>query len=224
MVPARPSHDSPELLRDIETAREAPASTFELRYRLRHKNGTYRWMQSHGLVVRNDLGDAIRLTGAQADVTVDTVTDPLTGLPNRLLLLDRLTQSIARANRHSTFHFALVLIDLGRPAGPRRSSRPAADPLLNGAARRLETCLRMPEATSDVRQSDLVARLEGDQLAVLLDGLSDLTHAKVVADRILAELLKPFNQNGREVRLTPAIGIALSATGYAHAAMRNTGT
>ena len=79
-----------------------------------------------GSSVRNDAGEAIRLTGAQTDVTVETVTDPLTGLPNRLLLVERLTQSIERAYRSSTFHFALLLLDVGRPAGAGPKPGPTA--------------------------------------------------------------------------------------------------
>jgi diguanylate cyclase (GGDEF)-like protein len=206
--------DSEQLLRDIEATRADGSSDFDLRYRLRHKDGTYRWMCSRGLVIRNDDGDATRLTGTQADITVETVTDRLTGLPNRLLLLDRLTQSIARARRHPTFQFALMLVELGRPSGQAQRSQPAADPLLSGAARRLETCLRMPDAMSDLRLNDLVARVDGDQFAVLLDGLSGLNHAKDVAERILAEMLAPFSVGSQEVQLAPSIGIALSATRY----------
>jgi diguanylate cyclase (GGDEF)-like protein len=208
--------DSGQLRRDIEAACADGAREFDLRYRLRHENGTYRWMSSRGIVVRNVRGEAIRLTGAQADVTVETVTDRVTGLPNRLLLLDRLTQSINRVRRYSTFQFALLLIELGRPAGTAPKSNAAADPLLNAAARRLETCLRKPDALPGIRQSDLVARVEGDRLAVLLDGLSDLNHATRVADRVLADMLNPFTLSGREIRLSSTIGIALSATGYTH--------
>ena len=209
--------DTQQLLSEIEAARADGECEFDLRYRLRHKDGTYRWMSSRGLVVRNDAGEAIRLTGAQVDITVETVTDRLTGLPNRLLLVDRLSQSIARARRHSTFHYAVLLVDPGRPPGAHFKPRADADPLLNAAARRVETSLRMPEALSDLRQNDLVARVEGDLIAILLDGLSDRHHAKAVGDRILAELLNPLTVGGREARLTPTIGIALSATGYASA-------
>ena len=163
-------------------------------------------------------GQAIRLMGSHADVTVDTVTDPLTGLPNRLLLLDRLTHSIERANRYQGFHFAVLLLDLGRPAAPAGPSGPAtADPLLTAAARRLETCLRIGDTTPSLRHNDLVARLQGDQFAILLDGLKDVSHAKVVADRILGEVLAPFTVSGREVFLSASVGIAVSATGYTQA-------
>jgi diguanylate cyclase (GGDEF)-like protein len=205
--------DADQLARDLEAARADDRCEFELRYRLRHKDGTYRWMESHGLVVRNGAGEAIRLTGAQSDVTVETVTDRLTGLPNRLLLVDRLAQSIARAQRHPTSQFALLLLDLGRPLGPVPRSR-AGDPLLNAAARRLETCIRMPEMLADQRRSDLVARVDGHLLAVLLGGVADLSQARLVGDRLLAEMRTPFTLGSREVRLSPAIGIALSATGY----------
>ena len=206
--------DQPQLRREIEAARTGESPDFELRYRLRHSDGRYRWMRSHGRIVRNDRGEAIRLAGAQADVTAETVTDPVTGLPNRLLLIEHLAQSIKRARRHLTFHFAVLIIDLGRPPGPVLTSRSSSDPLLNSAARRLETCLRMPDAMPDGRQSDLAVRIDGDRFAVLLDGVIDLSHAKGIADRILAEMLNPLQINGRDVRLSPAIGIALSASGY----------
>src|SRR5262245_58496998 len=138
--------DRAQLSREIEAARADDSCEFEIRYRMRHQDGSYRWMFSRGLVVRNDDGHAIRLTGAQSDVTVETLTDPLTVLPNRLLLVDRLTQSIDRAHRDAGYHFALLLIDVGRGGShPRPAGPGAADPLLNATARRLETCLRLPD-------------------------------------------------------------------------------
>ena len=69
-------------------------------------------------------------------------------------------------------------------------------------------------ATPSLRNNDLVARLEGDQFAILLDGLKEIGHATVAADRILAEVLAPFTVSGRDVRLSASIGIAVSSTGY----------
>src|SRR5918994_354861 len=76
--------DSDALMRDIDAARTDGAN-FEFRYRLRHKDGTHRWMASRGVVGRNEGGEAIRLTGRQWDITIEMVTDAATGLPNRLL-------------------------------------------------------------------------------------------------------------------------------------------
>jgi diguanylate cyclase (GGDEF)-like protein len=207
--------DRDRLVAEIAALRTAAASEFELRYRLRHKDASYRWMLSRGLVIRNDRGEAMRLNGTQTDVTVEAVTDPQTGLPNRLLLLDRLTQSIERTKRSPGFQFALLLIDLGRPAGPKPIPADAVpDPLLNAVARRLESSLRVTETTPRSRQTDLVARMDGELFAVLLDGMEDLSHAPVVAERLLAKMLSPFVLNGRELRLSASIGIAVSATGY----------
>ena len=206
--------DLDQVLREIEAARAPGQGAFDFKHRLRHKDGAYRWVSCRGEAVREG-GSAVRLMGSHSDITVDTVTDRQTGLPNRLLLLDRLTHSIERANRYQGFHFAVLLVDLGRPEAPGRpSGSGAADPVLTAAARRLETCLRIGETTPSLRHNDLVARLQGDQFAILLDGLKDVSHAKVVADRILCEVLAPFTVSGREVFLSASIGVAVSATGY----------
>jgi len=209
--------DSAELLREIESARLGESTTFACRYRLRQKDGTFRWMDCRGTVVRDRAGRAIRLTGSQSDVTVEMVSDPLTGLPNRLLLIERVTHSIARAKRHKGFHFAVLVIDLGRPAGPVRPSGTTKDPLLTAVARRLETCLRNSGIMAALGHNDLVARLDGDYFGILLEGLKETTDAKVAADHILGEMLQPVPVGGREVRLSASIGVAVSATGYSAA-------
>jgi len=208
--------DHAQLLREIELTRAGDATTFECRYRLRHKDGTYRWMSCRGMVVRDKAGHAIGLNGSQTDMTVAMVTDRLTRLPNRLLLMDRVTQSIERSRRYKAFHFALLVIDLGTASSDGHSSA-IADTLLTAVARRLETCLRIPDTMPSLRHNDLVARLDGDCFAILLDGLKEIRHAKIAADRILGELLNPFTIGAREVRLSASIGIAHSATGYANA-------
>jgi diguanylate cyclase (GGDEF)-like protein/PAS domain S-box-containing protein len=198
----------PDVLRQIAIARAEEGDELEFRHRLRHKDGRYRWTACRVSVVRDSGGAAVRLMGAHTDITVETVTDRLTGLPNRLLLIDRLAHSIERAQKYEGFHFAVLLLDLG---GQSSAS------LLTAAARRLETSLRIANATPTLRSNDVVARVEGDQFAVLLDGLKAVSHAKVVADRLLKEILAPFTINGREVFLSASIGVAVSATGYAGA-------
>jgi len=194
--------DSAALARDIESARSGQATTFACRHRLRHKDGAYRWMLCRGTVLRNKAGQAIRLTGSHSDVTVEMVTDSLTGLPNRLLLMDRLTHSIERAHRHKGFHFAVLVIDLGRPAtGVSRAAKPVSDPIVTAVARRLETCLRIPDTMPSLRHNDLVARVNVDRFAILLDGLKEISHAKIVGERILREILRPFALGGREISL-----------------------
>ena len=153
------------------------------------------------------------MIGRHAEITIGTVIDPVTGLPNRQLFLDRLTQSIDRANRQPGLCFAVLLVGLGRPAASA-TVPDTGDPLLAAAARRLETCLRSADSTPRWRDDDLVARLHGDQFAVLLDGLKDVAHVQALGDRILAEVLTPFVVGGRDVFLSASIGIAVSPTGY----------
>jgi len=208
--------DREQLKLEIETARTGHAATFACRYRLRQKDGSHRWLSCRGTVVRDKAKRAVRLAGTDSDVTVEMVTDQLTRLPNRLLLIDRVTLSIDRARRYKAFHFALLIIDVGTPTSAGYSSA-VTDTLITAVARRLESCLRIPDAMPVLRNNDLVARLDGHYFAILLDGLKDVGHAKIAADRILNELLKPFAIGRREVRLSASIGIALSATGYVNA-------
>jgi diguanylate cyclase (GGDEF)-like protein len=189
---------------------------FDVPHRIRHGDGSYRWMSCCGSVQRSAAGAAMRVVGAHADVTADTVMDPVTGLPNRLLLLEHLGRSIERANRYQGFHFALLFVDLDRgEARDTPAASASGDPLLVAAARRLETCLRLGDAASGFRHDDVVARLQGDQFAILVDGLKEVGDATVVAGRVLAVLVTPFPSRGREVFLSPSVGVAVSATGYA---------
>jgi diguanylate cyclase (GGDEF)-like protein/PAS domain S-box-containing protein len=195
----------PDVRRHLDRARTGDADELEFRHRLRHKDGRYRWTVCRVSLVRDGRGATVRLTGTHADITVETVTDRLTGLPNRLLLLDRLVHSIERAQKYEGFHYAVLLIELGGQSSAA---------LLTAAARRLETSLRIANVTPTLRSNDVVARVDGDQFAVLLDGLKAISHAKVAADRLLKEMLAPFTVNGREVFLSASIGVAVSATGY----------
>ena len=144
--------------------------------------------------------------------------DPLTGLPNRTLLLDRLEHAIRRAKRRDHYRFAVLLLDfdyfnlvndgLGRSAG---------DELLVGVARRLRSSLRELDTIACVGEASAIGRLGGDEFIVLLDGIQRATDAALVADRLLARMRLPFDVSGHEVFLSASIGIACSDSGYASA-------
>jgi len=210
--------DAGQVRSEIDSRLTQGPCEFDIRHRLLHKDGAYRWMHCRGVVVRDETGRAVRLMGAHSDVSAEKIADAQTGLPNRLLFLDRLARSVEQGNRFETFHYAVLLLDLDRPEALRKPPESqAADPLLAAAARRLETCLRAGDSPSGNTRDYLAARLRGDEFAILLDGLTGVADAVVVADRVLAEMLAPFVEGGREVFLPASIGIAVSATGYARA-------
>ena len=186
---------------------------FEQEYRIQHRDGSYRWMLARGTAVRADSGQATRVVGSQTDVTArkqaerrlqhDAMHDALTGLPNRVLFLDRLDQAIRRAQRATPQAAAAVLfLDLDRFKLVNDSlGHQAGDRLLVAVARRLESAVRPP---------DTVARLGGDEFTVLLDGVSDAHEASLVAERVHQTLRAPFQIAERELFVDASIGIALA--------------
>ena len=132
--------------------------------------------------------------------------DPLTGLPNRTLFMDRLERLLSQSNRRRNSRFALLFLDLDRFKIINDSlGHLVGDQLLISVARRLENC---------IREEDTVARLGGDEFAIILDNVMDANHPTRVAERILQELSVPFSIAGRELQSGASIGIALSMTGY----------
>jgi diguanylate cyclase (GGDEF)-like protein/PAS domain S-box-containing protein len=186
---------------------------FEFEHRVRHRDGEYRWMLARGIAVRDADGRATRVVGSQTDVTDrreaerrlqhDALHDALTGLPNRVLFLDRLDHSIRRARRHHPEGCAAVLfLDLDRFKVVNDSlGHQAGDRLLQGVARRLEAVLR---------PNDTVARLSGDEFTLLLDDVSDAREAAMIAERVQQSLRAPFELDGRELFVGVSIGIALA--------------
>lgn len=201
---------------ELATHLEGLTPHFECEYRMLHKDGTYRWMLSRGLAVRDADGKASRMAGSQTDITErklaeeqllhDAFHDSLTGLPNRALFMDRLGHAVERVKRHEDSVFAVLFIDLDRFKVVNDSlGHMSGDRLLVTAAKRLEHCLR---------SGDTLARLGGDEFTILLEDIKDISDATDVAKRIQASLTLPFSLSGQEVFITASIGIVLSTTGY----------
>ena len=133
-----------------------------------------------------------------------TLHDELTGLPNRAYLSEKLRNAITRAQRDPTTQFAVLFLDLDRFKIVNDSiGHHGGDGMLVAVAERLSGVLR-PE--------DTVARMGGDEFAILLEGLSGDDDARIVAERIQQALSRPIDLGGYEVFTSASIGIVLSSS------------
>jgi diguanylate cyclase (GGDEF)-like protein/PAS domain S-box-containing protein len=199
----------------IDAHREGRTSHLELEHRMRHADGSCRWVLTRGLAIRDADGEATRIAGSMSDVTDrraaerqlqhDALHDSLTSLPNRALFIDRVEQVLRRAERDPSIACAVLFLDIDRFKLVNDSlSHSVGDRLLSALADRV---------TGVVRPTDTVARLGGDEFTVLLDGVHSEEQAAVVAERIQEALAPPFVIDGHELVLTASIGIAISSAG-----------
>ncbi len=165
--------------------------------------------------VKNDAGVTTHFVSTLSDITQRKAAedqirnlafyDPLTQLPNRRLLMDRLEKALATGTRHQR-KGALLFIDLDNFKTLNDTlGHDKGDLLLQQVARRLSTC---------VREYDTVARLGGDEFVVMLEDLSEnvleaATQAETVGDKILITLNQPYHLANHEHHSTPSIGVTL---------------
>src|SRR5437016_5274041 len=188
---------------------------FESEHRVVHKDGSFHWMLSRGVAVHDASGNASRMAGSQTDITEGKVSDPLTGLPNRLLFIDRVGRLVKHMKRRKDHLFAVLFLDLdGFKMINDSMGHLIGDQLLLGVANRLEKCLRSTDTVARLGETFTVARLGGDEFTVLLDDIKDPGDAKSAADRMMKALASPFILGGKEVFTSVSIGIALSNSAY----------
>jgi diguanylate cyclase (GGDEF)-like protein/PAS domain S-box-containing protein len=207
--------DLPKLQEALGT-HSCSGTHFEREHRMRHRDGTYRWMLSRGIALCDDNNRATRIAGSQTDITGrkkvedqllhDAFHDALTGLANRALFLDRLGLSLMRAKRRPDSQFAVLYLDLDRFKLINDSlGHLNGDQALVAIARSLETC---------VRPGDTAARLGGDEFAILLDDIRSLDDAERLTRRIEDRLAAPLQVDGNEIYINASIGIAFGTAGY----------
>ncbi|MBF0272461.1 MAG: diguanylate cyclase [Magnetococcales bacterium] len=176
----------------------------------RRKDGSRYIQETTISPVRDRFGGVTRFVSVQQDITLrkeleerlrtQAEYDTLTGLPNRRLFDDRLSQAVALAGRNEA-HMVLMFVDLDRFKEVNDTlGHDAGDALLREAARRIALC---------VRRSDTVARLGGDEFTVILHDVAHPELAQPIATKILEQLTRPFFPHGREAHISGSIGIAV---------------
>ncbi len=190
-------------------------NSYHINKRYLHRDGHAIWVDLSTGVIRDEKGNVSNFVAvirdisdrkaAESEITQLAFYDPLTGLPNRRLLLDRLRQAMASSAR-SGLDGALFLIDLDNFKGLNDTlGHDIGDLLLQQAAGRLQAC---------VREADTVARLGGDEFVVILNGLDEgaleaASHAEAVGEKILSSLALPYRLAAYEYQSTASIGITL---------------
>jgi diguanylate cyclase (GGDEF)-like protein/PAS domain S-box-containing protein len=214
--------DLPRLQAQLDQHLGGGSAHFECEHRVRGATGAYRWMLARGLAQRTAAGVATRMAGSLTDISQGKAADALTGLPNRVLFLDRLNRLIRYAQRDRSLQFALLYVDLDRFKRVNDTlGHHAGDELLVQLGRRLERCLRSSDTVARVDvaavSGNVVARIGGDEFAVILTGLRAPQDVGTVAQRILETLAEPFTILGRPLFAAASIGIATCAEPYTDA-------
>ncbi|MBG7618022.1 EAL domain-containing protein [Herbaspirillum sp. AP02] len=193
---------------------------FEAEYQMRHKEGHWVWIQCRGKLVERDTnGRPLRMVGTRMDISARKSAeeeiarlayyDGLTDLPNRRLLLDRLSQAVARYARAGQYG-AVIFVDLDNFKGLNDTmGHDTGDRLLELVAMRLQQV---------TREIDTVARLGGDEFVILLENLGSQieeaeNNAECVCRKILTALNAGYELQGSEVRSTPSLGVVLFGAG-----------
>ena len=219
-------------LRVLEAARAARESGVgqRLEYRIKHKDGSWRVLESLASTIRNANGEVAKLVIVNRDITerkraeaqleYNLFHDPLTGLPNRRMFLDRLNMAFARGkSAGSSYALLLANIDHFKVFNDTMGSA-AGDQVLAEIARRMNNALRQDtgsstEPSAAAGTNAALFRLGGDEFAILLESVLDPSDALRRGKAIQLAVAEPLHIDSREVRVSISTGIALSTDTHA---------
>jgi diguanylate cyclase (GGDEF)-like protein/PAS domain S-box-containing protein len=201
--------DRKKILNKLDEYLCYPSGYWEEEFRLLHKDGRYRSIQSRATPTLDKEGKLTRLTGVNIDVT-DRVKaenrikklayyDRITKLPNRLLFSDRVNHAIAQC-KHTENKICILSLDLDQFKNINDSfGHPVGDEVLKIVSRRMKHI---------VRERDTLARLGGDEFAVLMENIHHTHSAAIMAGKIQSSIDKKFEVQGHDFYITTSIGIS----------------
>lgn len=193
-----------------ESLSEPQKKHFQIKYRTREKNGKYKWLLTKGKAIWNTEGIPVRMAGSVTDITEQKLTeekihnmayfDALTGLPNRVLFMDRLSVAIDSAQRKNRM-VAIYFLDLDNFKTVNDTlGHSFGDELLSTVSRQLKM---------KMRKSDTIARLGGDEFIMIQSNVKELEEVTQVALRIKGIFQQPWILDGHEFYVTASIGISV---------------
>jgi diguanylate cyclase (GGDEF)-like protein/PAS domain S-box-containing protein len=169
--------------------------------RFRHRDGSWRWLLWSGRREGDTWYAAVKDVTDRLWLERQALHDPLTKLPNRLLLMDRARQALSRLHR-SDGVVAMLFVDLDKfKAVNDNLGHGVGDRLLVGISERLAALMR---------DTDTVARLGGDEFVILAEDIESDHEAVALADRVIGELEKPFAVGKAEVAMLASVGVAVA--------------
>jgi PAS domain S-box-containing protein/diguanylate cyclase (GGDEF)-like protein len=218
----------------IEAGKQARATGVgkRLEYRMRHKDGSWRTLESTANPIRDRKGTVTQLVNVNRDITErkriqeqlehNAFHDTLTNLPNRSLFLDRLQLAAVQARRHPEYKFAALFVDAqGLKIFNETMGHAVVDQLIIDISTRLKSRLRHYDTVSRSATGaepsighEILARMDGYQFTVLLERIKEPSEPMRVALRIQESLVAPFLANGVEVFTFASVGIALSSPSF----------
>jgi diguanylate cyclase (GGDEF)-like protein len=203
--------DDNDAMQGLVRAAVAARKSFDIDHRIVLPDGSTRWIRSQGRIESSGTRATARMCGTAQDITDQksaddalahlALHDPLTGLPNRTLLIDRLDQALARLGRKQS-SVGVLFIDIDRFKVINDSlGHPAGDEMLIAMAHRIQDSLR---------PGDTLARFGGDEFAILCEDLAGEHDAVEIADRIGAAMSQPLSWGDGELVVTVSTGIAMA--------------
>ena len=203
--------DRPALQAQIQGGDQGDWEIIELPpFRVRRPDAEIRWISTRAFPIRDETGQVVRVAGIAEDTTERQAYqqhleelahyDPLTQLPNRRLLADRMQVALAHGQRNGHF-LAICMLDLDgfKPVNDKFGHK-MGDQLLISVARRLQ---------DSVRGDDTVARLGGDEFVLLLGDLNGVKEVDEALTRLLQVVAAPYQLDGQPIKISASIGVTL---------------